>query len=92
MNNLFSSKDAMRLANLSRLGLSEKELERMTAELERAIDRAKTVFENQGAEPKGESIEVAMLRKDKIEPFENPQCLRDNGQTENNLFVSKRVV
>lgn len=89
---MFNSNDAQRLADLSRLELSEKELERMTAELERAIQRAEKVFENEGAEPESNGATVSMLREDNIEPFEDLKSLSQNGQTKNNLFVSKRVV
>lgn len=89
---MFNSNDARRLTDLSRLELSEKELERMTAELERATSRAKKVFENEGTQPISDSVTVSMLREDNIEIFKDPKSLLENLQTKNNLFVSKRVV
>lgn len=89
---MFNSNDAGRLADLSRLRFSDKEFERMTQELERAIHRAKKVFENEGVKPQSNSTNVSMLREDSIEAFEDIKSLSQNGETKNNLFVSKRVV
>ena len=89
---MFNCNDSRRLADLSMLELSEKEFERMTVELERAIYRAKKFFENDGTEPMVNEIEVSMLREDNIKSFEDTTSLLEPEKTNNNLFLSKRVV
>ena len=89
---MFNVNDARRLADLSMLELSEKEVERMAQELERAIYRAKKIFENNGTEPVGKETEVSMLREDNVKRFEDTTSLLEPEKTNNNLFVSKRVV
>ena len=89
---MFTSKDALRLADLSRLEFSKKDLERMRAELESAIDRAKKVFENEGSRPEVDRITVTKLREDNVKALEDTKPLTQNWQIKNNLFISIRVV
>lgn len=89
---MFDRTKAAHLAELSKLKFNEADFERMTTELSVAINLADKVFEKTGEEVFTPTVSAENLREDKIKPSLDKEKLLSKEKSENNCFVTKRVV
>lgn len=91
------NKDTVKyVANLARIGLSEKELEHFTGQLDRILEYVQKLktLDVDGLEPTSHVLDMKnVYREDKVKPsLTADEAVRNAPVKENNLFKVKKII